>query len=80
MFTEYIDAAMRHARCRQFDEDQSFYCEISECPGVWSNADSLEEAISELREVLESWIALGLDHNDPIPVIDGIAVTAESAA
>lgn len=71
MFTQYVDAALRHARCRQFDEDKTFYCEIPACPGVWANTGTLDEALTELREVLEGWILLGLQQNDPFPVIDG---------
>lgn len=80
MFTDYIDAAMRYAQCQQFAEDQTYYCEVAACPGVWSNADTLEDALSELRDVLEGWILLGLERNEPIPAIDGIHVTADSAA
>jgi hypothetical protein len=34
MLTEYIEAAMRYARCEVFDEDGTHYCEIPVCPEV----------------------------------------------
>jgi predicted RNase H-like HicB family nuclease len=75
MLTAYIEAAMRHARCDMLHEDQSYYCEIPELPGVWNNAPSLDSAYQELRDVLEGWIALGLAMHEPIPVLDGIETT-----
>jgi predicted RNase H-like HicB family nuclease len=75
MLTEYINAAMRHARYEILPEDGGYYGEIPELPGVWANADTLEACREELREVLEDWIALGLAQGSPIPPIDGVAIT-----
>jgi predicted RNase H-like HicB family nuclease len=80
MLTKYSEAAMRHARCEVFAEDGSHYCEIPECPGVWSNADTLDEALIELRSALEDWIAFGLAMHDPLPEIDGIAIAIKGVA
>ena len=74
MLTEYINAAMRHARYEILPENGGYYGEIPELPGVWANADTLEACREELREVLEDWIALGLAQGSPIPPIDGIAI------
>ena len=75
MLTEYIAAAMRHARYEILPEDAGYYGEIPELPGLWANANTLEACREELREVLEDWIALGLAQGSPIPPIDGLAVT-----
>jgi len=74
VLTEYINAAMRHARYEILPENGGYYGEIPELPGVWANADTLEACREELREVLEDWIALGLAQGSPIPPIDGIAI------
>jgi predicted RNase H-like HicB family nuclease len=80
MLTEYINAAMRHARYEILPEDGGYYGEIPELPGVWANADTLEACREELREVLEDWIALGLAQGSPIPPIDGVAITIKQPA
>ena len=77
MLTDYIQAAMRHARYEIIEDPKPFYGEIAECPGVWANAETLEGAREELQSVLEGWIVLGLRLGHPIPVVDGIAVAAE---
>jgi predicted RNase H-like HicB family nuclease len=80
VLTEYINAAMRHARYEILPEDGGYYGEIPELPGVWANADTLEACREELREVLEDWIALGLAQGSPIPPIDGVAITIKQPA
>ena len=80
MLTEYIAAAMRHARYEILPEDAGYYGEIPELPGVWANANTLEACREELREVLEDWIALGLAQGSPIPPIDGLAITIKQPA
>ncbi|HYI14834.1 MAG TPA: hypothetical protein VEX37_05560 [Thermomicrobiales bacterium] len=77
MHAEYIEAAMRHARCEVFDEDGTHFCEIPVCPGVWANESTRERALEELRSVLEGWILLGLAMNEPIPEIDGVTFVSE---
>jgi predicted RNase H-like HicB family nuclease len=80
MLTEYIQAALRHAQFKQL-EDGSYFGEIPELPGVWSNAPVLLDAMDELRSVLEEWIAFRLSRGKEIPAIDGkrIAFTEISA-
>jgi predicted RNase H-like HicB family nuclease len=80
VLTEYINAAMRHARYEILPESGGYYGEIPELPGVWANADTLEACREELREVLEDWIALGLAQGSPIPSIDGFAITVKQPA
>jgi predicted RNase H-like HicB family nuclease len=79
MLTEYIHAALRRARY-EILEDGSFYGAISECPGVWANAESLEECRAELQEVLEEWILLGIARHQSLPVIEEIELSVELAA
>jgi predicted RNase H-like HicB family nuclease len=70
MLTEYIDAAMRHAKYEIF-EDKTYYGEIPECPGVYANETTLESCRNVLREVLEGWILIRTHENMDLPVIEG---------
>jgi len=72
MLTEYIRAAMHRAKYEILEEDGTCIGTIPECQGVWASADTLEACRDELQEVLEEWVALGLQMGHPLPVIDGI--------
>jgi predicted RNase H-like HicB family nuclease len=80
MLTDYIAIAMRHARYELLPEGEGFYGHIPQLPGVWANADTLEDTREELREALEGWIALALTQHNPIPAIEEIEVNAARVA
>ena len=75
MLSEYLQAALRHARYEILRDDGAYYGEVQECPGVYANTTSLEECREELREVLEEWILFRVHRHLPLPVIDGIELT-----
>ena len=77
MLTEYIQAAMRRAKYKLLDEQEGFFGEISECPGVWADAPNLEASREELREVLEDWILVRARRQLELPVIDGLDLNAK---
>ena len=47
--------------------------------GVYANAEDLETCRSELKEVLEEWIMLGISRHLPLPIVDGIKLVVEEA-
>jgi predicted RNase H-like HicB family nuclease len=53
MLSDYIRAALRRATYKICPSDGSYFGEISEVPGVWAHADTLEACRDELAEVLE---------------------------
>ena len=74
MLTEYVQAALKRAHYEILPDDGSYYGEIPEFKGVYSNASTLEECRNELREVLEDWILISISHHLPLPVIDHIEI------
>jgi predicted RNase H-like HicB family nuclease len=80
MIQEYIRAAMRNAKYKILDDDQSYFGEIPECLGVWANAKTLEACREELEEVLEDWLLIRLRKDMPIPEIDGISLEVRAVA
>ena len=77
MLTNYIQAAMRHARYEILADTNEYYGEIPDCQGVYATAATLEECRAQLQEVLEGWIVLGLRLGHEIPVIDGATLVLE---
>lgn len=81
MLTDYIRAAMKHAKYEILPDDNTFFGTIPDFQGVWANAPTLEACRDELQEVLEDWIVLGLRLGHTLPEVDGISlnVHAETA-
>jgi predicted RNase H-like HicB family nuclease len=77
MLTSYIRAAMRKAKYEILADDGTFYGEIPDFQGVYTNAETLEGCRDELEEVLEEWILFRVSRNLPLPVIDGITLTIQ---
>jgi predicted RNase H-like HicB family nuclease len=71
MFEEYLNAGMHLAKYELLEADEGFYGYIEETPGVYANADTLENCRDLLREVLEGWILLGIAKNAAMPVLNG---------
>lgn len=71
VLTNYVANAMESASYKMLD-DNSYYGEIKDCPGVWANESSLEECRRVLQEVFEEWLLLKLRDRDPLPLIKGI--------
>jgi predicted RNase H-like HicB family nuclease len=78
MLTDYVNAALRHATYEQLPDGEGYYGAISELPGVWGNADTLEEAREAVRVSLEGWVALALERHVPIPEIDGVTLSFQA--
>jgi predicted RNase H-like HicB family nuclease len=79
MLTEYIETAMRKAKYEILCDDNTFYGYIPGFDGVYANAEDLETCRSELKEVLEEWIMLGISRHLPLPTVDGIKLLVEEA-
>jgi len=80
MISDYLTAAMRHAKYDILPEDGSYYGEIPECNGVWANASNLEDCRRELEEVLEDWLLIRLRKNLEIPSLDGVSLQVAEVA
>jgi predicted RNase H-like HicB family nuclease len=80
MLSNYIKAALKHAKYEILEEDGSFYGEIPECNGVYAQSDSLEDCRAEIEEVLEEWILFRIYKNLELPVIDGREIKIKELA
>jgi predicted RNase H-like HicB family nuclease len=80
MIKKYIQTAMEHAKYEILQDDGTYYGEIKECPGVYSNAATLENCRDELEEVLEEWILFRVYKNLEIPAIENIEIKIKKQA
>ncbi len=67
MIIEYIEEALKRARYEIIEDEEPYYGEVKELPGVWATGKTLEECRENLREVIEDWIIISLKKNLPIP-------------
>jgi predicted RNase H-like HicB family nuclease len=79
MLTDYIQAAMRHAKY-ELMENGKFFARIPSCRGVWAEGNTLEDCRDELQSTLEDWLLLGLQLGHRLPVIYGINLNRNAAA
>jgi len=80
MLSEYLRAAMRHAKYELLSEDGSFYGEIPDFQGVYANQATLESCREQLEEVLEEWVLFRVSRNLELPVVDGLKIEIKKVA
>lgn len=74
MIIQYIETALAHARYDMIDDEEPFYGEVPELPGVWATGKTLEECRRNLVEVIDGWIIVRLRRGLPIPPIDNCTI------
>ncbi len=51
-------------------EDDAFFAEVPALPGCISHGASYEEAVKNVQEAMDAWLAVAGEHSDPIPEPD----------
>ncbi|MDQ5909410.1 MAG: hypothetical protein QG599_1505 [Pseudomonadota bacterium] len=74
MIQTYINAAMRQARYELIQDDEPYYGEILELPGVWATGRTLEECRQNLLEVVDGWLLFRIVRGMPIPPLGDIRI------
>jgi len=69
MLLEYIEEALRRAHYELIEDDDPYYGEIKDLPGVWAEGKTLEECRESLRSVVEGCILLSVKKDLPIPAL-----------
>ncbi len=75
MICRYIEVALQKAHYEIIKDEEPYYGEVPELPGVWASGKTLEECRSRLAEVLEGWILVRLARHLPIPPLDDVEIT-----
>jgi predicted RNase H-like HicB family nuclease len=74
MLTEYIQRALEHAHYEIIDDEEPYYGEIPELPGVWATGSTLEACRHHLASALEDWLLFSLSQGLSIPPIDDLEI------
>jgi len=74
MLTEYIDEALKRAKYEIIEDEEPYYGEIEELPGVWATGKTLEECRNNLKEVIEGWILVSTRKGLKIPKLGSIEI------
>lgn len=67
MLTEYIEEALKRARYEIIEDEEPFYGEVTDLPGIWATGKTLEECRANLKQTIEDWIILSIKKGLPIP-------------
>jgi predicted RNase H-like HicB family nuclease len=71
---QYIQAALEHARYEIIDDEEPYYGEVPELPGVWASGNTLEECRRNLEEVIDEWIIIRLRKGLEIPPVGDFSI------
>lgn len=74
MLTEYVEEALRRAKYEIIEDDEPYYGEVEELPGVWATGKTLEECRDTLKEVIEGWILVSVRKGLKIPKLGNVSI------
>ena len=74
LITEYIEAALERARYEIIDDEEPYYGEVPELPGVWATGKTLERCRRNLAEAIEDWLLFSIAKGLPIPALGQVAI------
>lgn len=74
MLIEYIEEALKRAKYEIIEDEESYYGEVSELPGVWATGKTLEECRENLKQTIEGWIIISIKKGLPLPKIGDLEI------
>lgn len=80
MIQDYLQKAMETAHYELLENNEGFYAEIPNAPGVWATGITLESCRQELLEVLEEWVIVGIAMGHELPEFEGVTIKVKSVA
>jgi len=74
MLRQYIETAMKMAKYKIIKDEEPFFGEIDELPGVWATGRTLEECRQDLADVIDNWIVFRLSQGLDIPPLGEVTL------
>ena len=69
MIREYIETALQRAKYEIIEDDEPYYGEIPELPGVWATGANLEECRRGLADAVDAWVLFRLSQGMAVPAL-----------
>jgi predicted RNase H-like HicB family nuclease len=69
MSLDYIQAALARARYEIIRDEEPFYGEVPQFPGVWATGVALEECRGKLVVAIEDWLLFSIAKGLPVPPV-----------
>ena len=67
MLIEYVEEALKRASYSIIEDEEPYYGEVEDLPGVWATGMTLEKCRENLKETVESWLLVSIKNNMTIP-------------
>jgi predicted RNase H-like HicB family nuclease len=74
MILQYIELALEQARYEIIDDEEPFYGEIADMPGVWATGLTLEACRRNLAAAVEDWLLFSIAKGLPIPPMGELTI------
>jgi predicted RNase H-like HicB family nuclease len=71
---------MEAAHYELLENNEGFYGEIPNAPGVWAIGSTPEACRQELLEVLEEWVIVGISMGHELPEFEGMTIKVKSVS
>lgn len=72
LIEKYSELAVRHATLQRYS-DGEWFAKIPGFTGVWAKERSIERTLEVLKEVVQDWTLLKIEHKDhDLPVVEEI--------
>jgi len=79
MLIRYLNEALEHAHYEMIKDEEPYYGEIPELPGVWASGVTLEACRRNLAEAVEDWLLFSIAKSLPIPAIGSVTLKLPEA-
>jgi predicted RNase H-like HicB family nuclease len=78
MIREYIDTALSKAKYEIIEDEEPYYGEVRELPGVWATGKTLEECRQNLADTIDDWLLFRLNQRMDIPPLGSLTLKIPS--
>lgn len=75
MLTQYLQVALDNAQYELIEDEEPYYGEIPQLPGVWATGMTLEACRRNLYAAVEDWLLFSIAKGFPIPTIDEVTLS-----
>ena len=72
MIRKYIEAALKRAKYKIIEDEEPYYGEVPDLPGVWATGITLEECRLNLADAVDAWLLFRISQGMSVPAIGNL--------